>query len=79
MSNPPQNILKISSDDPNGTYLRMVFDAEGMTHAQITEKFNDFLLAMGNEVEVKSDEVLPPFPKPGAIIPVDSPYWNPAG
>jgi hypothetical protein len=39
----PQNIIKISSQSTDGNYLQMVFDSEGMTHWEMSRRFQDFM------------------------------------
>jgi hypothetical protein len=39
----PQNIVKISSQSSDGDYLQMVFDSEGMTHWEMSRRFQDFM------------------------------------
>tara|TARA_R110000796_G_scaffold57940_1_gene133592 strand:+ start:1383 stop:1583 length:201 start_codon:yes stop_codon:yes gene_type:complete len=43
----PQNIIKISSQDDEGKYFQMVFDAEDMGHEELVERFQNFLRGIG--------------------------------
>tara|TARA_R110002126_G_scaffold105791_2_gene240273 strand:- start:9717 stop:9893 length:177 start_codon:yes stop_codon:yes gene_type:complete len=43
----PQNILKFSSQNTNGEYLQMVFDAKNMSYEEINARFQKFLWGLG--------------------------------
>ena len=43
----PQNIIKISSQHTDGDYSQMVFDAGGIHHEDLVERFQNFLRGIG--------------------------------
>jgi hypothetical protein len=47
MNKEPQNILKFSSQNTNGEYLQMVFDAKNMSYEEINARFQNFLRGLG--------------------------------
>ena len=53
----PQNIIKISSQEEDGTYLQMVFDADELKHEEITERFQNFLRGIGYNITYDTSQV----------------------
>ena len=95
MHKQPQNVIKISSRDADGDYLQMVFDAGGMDHWELTERFENFLQGLGYSISNDDNIVLEEEMVPKFEGPVDDFYkqfnptkmgrsypdetWNPAG